>query len=172
MTPGLRLALAVASFLAGAYLLVTNEYTGVVFLGGAAYFGYSYFKYGTVWLAFREVAHGRMDAAAKLLAQVKNPEALGSEQRAYFELASGLVCASKAQNQAAEQHLQSALAHELRTDNDRAMAEAVLAQLLVDPRRARRIATDTITSYSLGQAIPLIAATTPEVFGLADPAVG
>ena len=51
-------------------------------------------------------------------------------------------------------------------------AGAVLAQLLVDPRRARRIATDTITSYSLGQAIPLIAATTPEVFGLADPAVG
>lgn len=131
MTPGLRLALAVASFLAGAYLLVTNEYTGVVFLGGAAYFGYSYFKYGTVWLAFREVAHGRMQAAAKLLAKVKRPEALSSEQRAYYELASGLVCASSAQNQRAEQHLQAALAHQLRTDNDRAMAEAVLAQLLI-----------------------------------------
>ena len=131
MTPGLRLALAVASFLAGAYLLITNEYAGLLFLGGAAYFGHSYFKYGTVWLAFREVAHGRMAAAAKLLAKVKRPEALGSEQRAYFELASGLVCASSAQNQRAEQHLQAALAHHLRTDNDRAMAEAVLAQLLI-----------------------------------------
>lgn len=131
MTPGLRLALAVASFLAGAYLLITNEYAGLLFLGGAAYFGHSYFKYGTVWLAFREVAHGRMEAAAKLLAKVKSPEALSSEQRAYYELASGLVCTSSAQNQRAEQHLQAALAHHLRTDNDRAMAEAVLAQLLI-----------------------------------------
>lgn len=131
MTPQVRLALAIASFLAGAYMLVTNEYAGIVFLGAAAYFGYSYFKYGTVWLAFREVAHGRMDAAAKLLAKIKQPEALSSEQRAYFELASGLVCTSSAQNQRAEQHLQTALAHQLRTDNDRAMAEAVLAQLLI-----------------------------------------
>jgi ParB-like chromosome segregation protein Spo0J len=42
-----------------------------------------------------------------------------------------LVCTSTAQNQRAEQHLQAALAHQLRTDNDRAMAEAVLAQLLI-----------------------------------------
>jgi uncharacterized protein HemY len=131
VNPGLRLALAVASFLAGAYLLVTGEYTGVLFLGGAAYLGYHHFKYGTVWLAFREVARGNMNEAAKLLQKVKEPQALGSEQRAYFELASGLVCASRAQNQQAEQHLQSALGNQLRTENDRALAEAVLAQLLV-----------------------------------------
>ena len=131
MTPKLRLALAVASFLAGAYLLVKGEYTGVVFLGGAAYLGYLHFKYGTVWLAFREVARGHMNEAAALLQKVKAPQTLDSEQRAYFELASGLVCASRAQNQSAEQHLQTALDNKRRTENDRAMAEAVLAQLLV-----------------------------------------
>lgn len=51
-------------------------------------------------------------------------------------------------------------------------AGAVLAQLLVDPDRARSIATDTITSYSLGQAIPLIAASRPEAFGLTEATVG
>ncbi len=131
LTPGLRLALAVVSFGLGAYLLVSGDYAGVLFLGGAAYLGHSYFKYGTVWLAFREVARGHMDQAALLLQKVKQPEALGSEQRAYFELASGLVCASRAQNERAEAHLQGALAHQLRTENDRALAEAVLAQLLV-----------------------------------------
>ena len=131
LTPRLRLTLAIASFVTGAYLLVVGDYAGVLFLGGAGYFGYSYFKYGTVWLAFREVARGHMNEAAELLQKVKEPQALGSEQRAYFELASGLVCASRAQNQQAETHLQAALDHQLRTENDRALAEAVLAQLLV-----------------------------------------
>jgi tetratricopeptide (TPR) repeat protein len=131
LTPRLRLVLAIASFVTGAYLLVAGDYAGVLFLGGSAYFGYSYFKYGTVWLAFREVARGHMNEAADLLQKVKAPQDLGSEQRAYFELASGLVCASRAQNQRAEEHLQGALAHDLRTENDRALAEAVLAQLLV-----------------------------------------
>ncbi len=72
-----------------------------------------------------------MNEAAELLQKVKTPQALGSEERAYFELVSGLVCASRAQNQQAETHLQAALDHHLRTENDRAMAEAVLAQLLV-----------------------------------------
>jgi hypothetical protein len=69
--------------------------------------------------------------AAKLLQKVKQPQALGPEQRAYFELASGLVCASRAENGRAEAHLQAALSQSLRTENDRALCEAVLAQLLV-----------------------------------------
>jgi len=133
LTPQHRLLLAVASFGLGAYLLVSNDYVGILCLAASAYFGHSYFRYGTVWLAYREVAHGRMDAAVKLLGKVKDPAALGSEQRAYYELAWGLVCASRAgaENQRAEEHLQSALSHQLRTDNDRALAEALLAQLLV-----------------------------------------
>jgi hypothetical protein len=117
--------------LVGAYLLVAGDYSGVLLLGGAAYLGYSYFRYGVVWQAFREVALGRMEPAAQLLRKVTRPEALGSEQRAYFELASGLVCASRAENSNAEAHLRRALEHQLRTDNDHALAEAVLAQLLV-----------------------------------------
>lgn len=146
--PGTRLALAIVSFVLGAYLLVISDYTGVVFVGGAAYLGYSYFRYGTVWLAFREVAGGRMSEAAVLLAKVKHPEQLSSEQRAYFELASGLVCASRAENQRAEAHLQQALAHQLRTENDRALCEAVVAQLLLardEPDQAREVLARAVT---------------------------
>ena len=131
LSPGIRLALAIISFLMGAYLLVQGDYAGVLFMAGAAFLGYGYFRYGTVWLAFREVARGNMEEAAKLLQKVKQPQALGPEQRAYFELASGLVCASRAENGRAEAHLQAALSQSLRTENDRALCEAVLAQLLV-----------------------------------------
>lgn len=148
LSPGLRLALAIASFLLGAYLLVTNDYAGVVFLGAAAYLGYSYFTFGTVWLAFRQVALGNMEPAAKLLQKVKQPETLSSEQRAYFELASGLVCASRSENARAELHLQAALDRQLRTENDRALCEAVLAQLLVardDLDAAREVIARAVT---------------------------
>jgi len=131
LRPTTRLLLAIGSFLVGAYLLVAGDYSGVLLLGGAAYLGYSYFRYGVVWQAFREVALGRMEPAARLLRKVTQPESLGSEQRAYFELASGLVCASRVENANAEAHLRRALEHQLRSENDRALAEAVLAQLLV-----------------------------------------
>jgi hypothetical protein len=42
----------------------------------------------------------------------------------------------------------------------------VLARVLVSPGRARGIATDTITSYSLGEVIPRLAGARPEAFGL------
>jgi len=130
-TPRVRLALAIISFLLGCYRIVTGDYLGLVLLAASAFITYGYFKYGTVWLAFRAVARGQMDHAAKLLQQVARPEALRAEDRAYYELASALVCASRAQNERAERHLQSALAHPLRTENDRGLAEAVLAQLLI-----------------------------------------
>ncbi|HEY6077403.1 MAG TPA: hypothetical protein VIW29_01285, partial [Polyangiaceae bacterium] len=81
-TPKLRLFLALAAFAIGAYRVVASDYVGFVWLGAAALLGYGYFKYGSVWLAFRQVARGRMDHAARLLEQVKRPEALGSQDRA------------------------------------------------------------------------------------------
>lgn len=131
LTPRLRLFLAVLSFAFGCYRVIANDLIGFAFLGLTAILTYGYFKYGTVWLAFRAVAGGNVKRAAALLSQVQRPESLGGPERAYFELASGFVCAARSQNDEAEQHLRLALAGPLRTENDRALAEAVLAQLLV-----------------------------------------
>lgn len=55
----------------------------------------------------------------------------------------------------------------LRTDPPSVIAAGyVLARVLVNPTRAQAIATDAITSYSLGQAIPQLAGARPEAFGL------
>lgn len=130
-TPRLRAALAVLLFAFGSYRVITGDYVGLVFWAGSALLAYGYFKYGTVWLAFRAVAGGDTERAAALLAQVKRPQALAAQERAYFELASGFVCAARARNEEAEQHLRLALANPLRTSSDLALAEAVLAQLLI-----------------------------------------
>ena len=131
LTPKLLVVLAVACFALGTYRLVVDDYKGLLLFLAAAYFSYRSFKHNPVELAFRHVAQGHMPSAATLLAQVKRPEQLSSRDRAYFELASGLLNASQAENQRAEQHLTLALEHDLRTENDRALAEAVLSQLLV-----------------------------------------
>ena len=131
LTPRVRGLLAIVAFLLGVYGLIKGDYLGMVGIGISALLAYGYFKYGNVWLAFRSVSAGQMEKAAQHLQQVGRPAALGTEERAYFELASGFVCASRGQNAQAEQHLRVALANELRTQNDRALAEAILAQLLI-----------------------------------------
>jgi hypothetical protein len=148
LTPKLLIALAVASFALGTYCLVLGDYKGIPLFLAAAYFSYRSFKHNPVELAFRAVARGQMPRAAALLAQVLRPEQLTSRDRAYFELASGLMKASQAENQRAEQHLALALEHELGTENDRALAEAVFSQLLVARGahdEARRVIERAIT---------------------------
>ncbi len=155
-TPKLRLALAVVSFLFGAYRIALQDYNGLILLAASALLAYGYFRHGTVWLAFRAVARGQMDSAVQLLNQVKRPEALTSQDRAYYELAWGLVCASRSENERAEVHLKQALDEQLRTDNDRALAEAVFAQLLV-ARGERAEARSVLDRAITRQSRPVIA---------------
>lgn len=148
LPPRIRWLLALGSFAFGCYRVIAGNLLGLAFLALSAWFTYGYFKYGTVWLAFRAVAGGQMEKAARLLQEVRRPESLGPQDRGYFELASGFVCISRAENERAEQHLRSALAGRLRTDNDRALGEAVLAQLLVardELAEARALLTQAAT---------------------------
>jgi len=154
--PKLRVPLAVSAFIAGTYVLIAGSALGLALLFVSALLAYGHFKYGTVWLAFREVARGRMDTAAQLLAQVKDPERLTLRDRAYFELAWGLLCASRAENDRAVQHLRSSLDHALPTENDCALAEAVLSQLLI-ARGALDEARTLIARAATRQCRPAIA---------------
>ncbi len=157
LAPRVRLALAVAAFAVGTYRLVVGDNAGLLLLAASAFLAYGYFRYGTVWLAFREVAHGNLDKAARLLGQIKRPDALAPQERAYFELASGLIGAARAQHGSAEAHLRLGLQHGLRTDNDRALAEAVLAQVLI-ARDALDEAREVLERASARTCRPAIAA--------------
>ncbi len=128
----------------GLYQVLRGDLTGLVVVAAGCMFAYGYFRYGTVWLAFRAARAGDLERTARLLSQTRHPERLSSQQRAYFELASGIVEANHGHDEVAAQHLRAALDHELRTENDRCIAEVALAELL-----AKR--------ESLGEARALIA---------------
>ena len=127
-----RFLLIVASVAFGGYQLYRGSVAGWFYLLAAALLTYGHFRYGPVWLAFRNARRGNLDRARRLLAQVKDPRLLSPGQRAYFELSSALVAADLKNKQAAENHLRLALEQRLRTHNDRALAEVFLAELLIE----------------------------------------
>ncbi len=126
----IRIALILGCIGFGIYRVVYGDRMGLLYVVAGILVAYGYFRYSTVWLAFRAVQKGELDRAARLLSQTRNPSSLSSQARAYFELASGIVEANRGQDEAAERHFRAALGHELRTENDRCVAEVCLAELL------------------------------------------
>jgi hypothetical protein len=126
----LRFVLIGVSSAYGLYYVTHGQAIGYLYLFGAALLIYGYFRYGPVFIAFNHVRRGNYERAASLLAQVRDPELLSSQQRGYFELASAELAVRKGNLVHGERHVRAALARKLRTENDRAVAEVMLAQLL------------------------------------------
>jgi predicted Zn-dependent protease len=93
---------------------------------------YGYFRYGTVWLAFRALRAGHAGRARALLDQVAFPDYLRSQDRAYYEMLRGLLAREKEEWATAREHLQRALEGDLRTANNRSMVECALAEALLN----------------------------------------
>jgi hypothetical protein len=128
----IRFLLATASAAFGVYQIHRGSIAGGLYVVAGALLIYGHFRYGPVWLALRTARRGNMDRTRRLLAQVHNPRWLTSDQRAYFELTSALVAADRKDDHAAEKHLRLALDHRLRTENDRALLEVMLARILIE----------------------------------------
>jgi hypothetical protein len=125
-----RLLLIAAMLGRGSYLIYSGDRTGYLGIAAAMLFVYGYFRYGTVWLAWRAAQKGKLDAAQRLLAQNRFPSALTSQSRAYHEFLSGVIAFNHGQDSDAERHLRTSLNFAFRTENDRCLAEVTLAELL------------------------------------------
>ncbi|MEQ1911713.1 MAG: hypothetical protein ABMA15_23040 [Vicinamibacterales bacterium] len=137
-----RIAVMTVAAALGTWRWWTGDPTGAWFLVAAALLAYGHFRYGTVWLAFRALRKGDVDRAGSFLNQVARPGMLSPESRAYYFMVFGLVAASRGQLGEAESALRKALALPLRTENDRALVEVALAELLVtstSPNEAREL---------------------------------
>jgi len=128
----LRFVLIGVSTAYGLYYVTHGEPVGYLYLCASAFLIYGYFRYGPVFIAFRHIRRQNFARAERLLAQVRHPELLSSRQRSYFELASAELAIHRGDHSVAERHLRVALDHRLRTENDRALAEALLGQLLIE----------------------------------------
>jgi hypothetical protein len=117
----------------GTYLLAAGRIVeGVCALVPAPLLVYGYFRHGTVWLACRAFRAGRPDRARALLEQIRFPERLRSQDRAYYEMLRGLLARQRRDWAAARDHFRRARGHNLRTANDRSLVECVLAEALLE----------------------------------------
>lgn len=144
-----RIALIVVSAFGALYFLLAGRLIlGLACIASALLFAYGYRAYGTVWLAWRALENEDHDKAARLIAQVGQPASLTSPQRAYYEVIAGVLASDRADWGEADEHLRQALASGLRTDNDRAFVEFLLARVAVargDASAAARFLHDAST---------------------------
>ena len=116
----------------GGYQFATgSRFVGACFLAAAALLIYGYFRYGTVWLAYRALRTGRPERARTLLDQIAFPDRLRSSDRAYYEMLRGMLAGEREEWATARDHFQRALEHDLRTSNDRCIVECALAEALL-----------------------------------------
>jgi outer membrane PBP1 activator LpoA protein len=100
----------------------------VIYLAGAAFLAWGYFRYGTVWLAWQEVRRGNTGRAAELLREVRHPSALSPVQRAYYGWATGYLALAERDYARARHHFDTVEHIRLRTTNDRSILACHRAQ--------------------------------------------
>jgi tetratricopeptide (TPR) repeat protein len=92
-------------------------------------FTVGHWRGGPIWLAARAARRGDLARVAELLNEVRRPQILAPQQRAYFHYYAGLVHADRGELAAARENLQIAAAGKLRTPNDRSLVLLQLAEL-------------------------------------------
>ena len=143
-----RIALIVGASTVGIYLVANGEITGYGLLAAAAIFAAGYFRYGPIRPAFMALQRQQFDKAQKLADTIRFPNLLGPEARAYYNWIQGVLSAQDDDNlEHAEEQMSLAIAGPLRTDNDRCVATATLAQIVFqnnEPDRALKILDDAM----------------------------
>ncbi len=138
-----RIALIVVALTVGIYLVTTGEIFGYGLTATAAIFAVGYFRYGPIRPAFMALQRQQFDRAQNLADTIRFPNLLGPEARAYFCWIQGVLSAQDDENlDHAEERMKLAIAGPLRTDNDRCVATATLAQIVFqnnEPDRAFKI---------------------------------
>ncbi len=95
-------------------------------------FTVNYWRSGPVWLAAHAARRGDFQRVERLLGEVRTPERLAPQQRAYYHYYQGLLRADRGDPEGARRHFSAAATGRLRTRNDRSLAHLQLAALALD----------------------------------------
>lgn len=128
----LRVVVSLVCAVGGLWALRNQSPAAWPLLAAALLLLSGYWRYGTVWLAWRAFTRGDLDAVERLIANIRRPERLDSQQRAYYEWLRGELARRTEESEKAVQHFEAAVHGQLRSDRDRAfgysrLAEATLA---------------------------------------------
>lgn len=91
--PLVRLVFCVFSFMYGGYRLFYSysDIEGWLFLFAGIALIWGYYRYGTVWRAWKHYANQDLVKLEKQLSYIKKPELLNPQNKAYFHLLTGVV---------------------------------------------------------------------------------
>jgi uncharacterized protein HemY len=128
-TSSVRLVLIVVVVSLGIYMLTQRNSTGIFLLFAGVLLLVGYFRYGSIWIAFRAYNQGNIEQARKLIGQVRNPQALNAQHQAYYNWIQGGIAASEGKSETAYRLLQAAANGRLRTQNDKSVVEYMLSDL-------------------------------------------
>ena len=132
-TPLIRLILSSFAFLYGGYKLYLDpsNIEGWLFLfaGGALVWGY--FKYGTIWKAWRLYEKNDLDGLEVQLSYIKKPEWLNAQNKAYYYLLKGVVLSKNGQWETAYKNFEIATKGPLRTENVLSIVHVYLADTAI-----------------------------------------
>lgn len=142
---------------------------GVLAASAALFLAVGYWRDASVWLALRSLKAGDVKRTSRLLAQVRRPDRLSPQSRAYYEWLMGALAAGREQYDEAAERYRFALGLPLRTENDRAVVESDLAVL--EARRANITgALELIRAAQARKVRPEVAAGLSDVAAAVDKA--
>jgi len=136
-----RLVLVIVALVAGAAVLASGRWSGLVFLVAAGLLIWGHYRVGPVRLAYRALENDQHERAARLIAKVDSPESLRDHDRAQFNYVVGILAGERGDTTTAEKHLNLAMSGPSAKPNDRAQVACYLAETALkygDSETARR----------------------------------
>ena len=124
----IRFLLAILFIVLGVVLHFTQGIGSAwyLYLGGIIML-LTHFLFGNVYQAFGQLKKGNLDEAETLIHQIKRPDWLIKNHRAYYYFVLGMIAMQRKQPTFGEQHLKAALQLGLRTETDNALAAINIA---------------------------------------------
>ena len=129
-TPITRVLLVIFSLLTATYFYSKEDFINMsMMLIAGGLFTYGYFKYGTVYIALKQIQKNNIPKAEQLISKIKHPEKLTKGHKSYYYFATGFIALEKEEFEKSYSDLAKALEIGLRTENDKSIAFLNLAKI-------------------------------------------
>ncbi len=89
----------------------------------------SHFLFGSVWAAFAMLRKGKIPEAELLIDQIKRPQYLMKQNKAYYHFVKGMIALQKEDLEPGKNQLKQALDIGLKTSNDNALTALNIAHI-------------------------------------------
>lgn len=114
---------------AGLNIMTGHLTGGVLMLIAAGFVLGGYFRYGSVWTAFRHMQRGDIDKAETIANKTRHPDGLNAEFKSCYHWIRAAAATQREEFETARDEYQKALAAGPRTENNRNILAICLAEI-------------------------------------------